>query len=62
MRIVKEGKFKLLIAETGYHIRRADDIPTEEHIPYYSEMIYVSKDLTDEEINDLYIEELKEQE
>ena len=40
MRIVKEGKFKLLIAETGYHIRRTDDIPTKEHIPYYSEMIY----------------------
>lgn len=62
MKIVKEGKYKLLIAETGYHIRRADDIPREDHTPYYSEMIYVPKTIEDEEIMQLYVEELKEQE
>ena len=52
---------KMIIAEKGKHIRSKDDVyfksETEEHIPYYTTTIFVPNDFTEEEMNELYIEE-----
>lgn len=72
MRIIKERKYKLVLADYGEHIREADDIYVPEHFdeegelipehfPEYYEMLYVSKKLTDEEIMELYVEEFIEE-
>lgn len=70
MRIIKEKKYNLVMAEVGYHIRAVNDeyIPEHEedgqiipeYFPYYSEMIYVPTSMTEEQIKKLYIEEEKE--
>ena len=54
---------KMIVAEKGKHIRSKDDVYTkneetgEEHIPYYTTTIFVPNDFTEEEMNELYIEE-----
>lgn len=70
MRIIKEQKFNLVMAEEGYHIRDINDVYVPEHeeegqiipehFPYYSEMLYVPLTLTEEKIKELFIEEKKE--
>lgn len=69
MRIVKEKKYKLVMADEGYHIRSINDeyVPEHEeegqiipeHFPYYSDIIYLPVTMKNEEINNLYIEEKK---
>lgn len=59
---------KKIIATEGYHIRSIDDVYTPEttdeegnvipeHIPYYATEIYVPNSFTEEQMNNLYIEE-----
>lgn len=70
MKIIKEKKYNLVMAEEGYHIRDINDVYVPEHeedgqiipehFPYYSEMLYVPLTLTEEKIKELFIEEKKE--
>lgn len=70
MKIIKEKKYNLVMAEEGYHIRDVNDVYVPEHeedgqiipehFPYYSEMLYVPLTLTEEKIKELFIEEKKE--
>ena len=59
---------KMIVAEEGKHIRSKNDvyIPEhydaegnliEEHIPYYSTTIFVPNSFTEEQMNELYVEE-----
>ena len=59
---------KMIVADKGKHIRSVNDvyIPehydsegnlVEEHTPYYSTTIFVPDEFTEEEMNELYIEE-----
>lgn len=61
-------KPKMIVAENGKHIRQVDDIYKEvyideegnevtEHIPYYSTTIFVPDSFTEEQMNELYVEE-----
>ena len=71
MQIIKRSDLRLLLSDEGKHIRSIDDVYIPEHIdpetgetipehfPYYSEMIFLGKQVKDEEIYDLYIEEDK---
>lgn len=70
MKIIKEKKFNLVMAEKGYHIRDINDVYVPEHeeegliipehFPYYSDMIYVPISMTEEQIRGLFIEEKKQ--
>lgn len=69
MKIIKEKKYNLVMAEVGYHIRAVNDeyIPEHEedgqiipeHFPYYAETIYLPLSLSEEQIYDMYVEEDK---
>lgn len=59
---------KMIVAEKGKHIRDINDIYKEayidengnevpEHIPYYSTTIFVPDSFTEEQMNELYVEE-----
>lgn len=59
---------KMIVAEQGKHIRDKNDVYVpehrdengnlvEEHIPYYSTTIFVPDAFTEEQMNELYIEE-----
>lgn len=59
---------KMIVAEKGKHIRQINDIYKEayideqgnevpEHIPYYSTTIFVPDSFTEEQMNELYVEE-----
>lgn len=53
---------KKIIADEGKHIRSVDDVyyvdeNGEEHFPYYSTTIYVPDTFTEEQMNELYVEE-----
>ena len=61
-------KPKMIVAENGKQIRQKDDIYKEayidengqevpEHLPYYSTTIFVPDSFTEEEMNELYVEE-----
>ena len=70
MKIIKEKKYNLVMAEEGYHIRDVNDVYVPEHeedgqiipehFPYYSEMLYVPLTLTEEQIREMFVEEKKE--
>lgn len=74
MQLIKRGDLRLLLADEGKHIRAIDDVYVPEHkdeetgeivpehFPYYAEMIFIGKQVLDEQISDLYIEEDKETE
>lgn len=60
---------KMIVAEEGKHIRSKDDVYVAEytdeegnivpeHIPYYSTTIFVPDTFTEEEMNELYVEEI----
>lgn len=62
------GKLKKIVASEGKHIRSKDDVyipkhidengnVIEEHIPYYSTIIYVPDVITEEKMHELYVEE-----
>lgn len=59
---------KMIVADEGKYIRSVDDVYVpehydeegnliEEHFPYYSTMVFVPDDFTEEEMYKLYIEE-----
>ena len=61
-------KPKMIVADKGKHIRNKTDVYTpeyvdengqviEEHIPAYSTTIFVPDSFTEEQMNELYIEE-----
>lgn len=61
-------KPKMIVAENGKQIRQKDDIYKEayidengqevpEHLPYYSTTIFVPDSFTEEQMNELYVEE-----
>lgn len=70
MQIIKRNKMTLLLAEEGKLIRDINDIYTEatideegneipENIPYRTDTIILPPTITEEEINNLYVEEDK---
>lgn len=65
--IINEIPHKI-VADKGKHIRDINDIYVpahydeegnfiEEHSPYYSTLIYVPNSITEEDMNNMYIEE-----
>ena len=59
---------KMIVADRGKHIRSIDDVYVPEHIddegrvipehfPYYATTIFVPNDFTEEQMNELYVEE-----
>jgi hypothetical protein len=56
-------KPKMIVAEKGKHIKSKDDVyykdeeTGEEHFPYYSTTIFVPDSFTEEQMNELYVEE-----
>lgn len=56
-------KPKMIVADEGKHIRSVDDIyyvdeeTGEEHFPYYATTIFVPDIFTEEQMNELYVEE-----
>jgi hypothetical protein len=63
-------KPKMIVADKGKHIRSKNDIyvaehtdeegnSVPEHTPYYSTTIFVPDSFTEEQMNELYIEEEK---
>lgn len=65
---------KILISDEGKHIRDINDIYTsaeydkegniikEEHLPYYSTIIFLADNFDENKLNELYIEEKIEKE
>lgn len=67
MELIKD-KVNKIVAEANHHIRSIDDVYTPEtkdeegnvipeHIPYYATEIYVPNSFTEEQMNELYVEE-----
>lgn len=52
---------KMIVAEEGKQIRGKQDVyyknEEEEHFPYYATTIFVPDNFTEEEMNELYVEE-----
>lgn len=69
MKIIKDENFNKVTADKGKHLRAVNDIYVEEHeengevakehIPYYSELLYLPPTLTEKEIKEMYVEEKK---
>ena len=69
MKIIKDENFNKVTADKGKHLRAVNDIYVEEHeengevvkehIPYYSELLYLPLTLTEKEIKEMYVEEKK---
>lgn len=61
MQLIKHTKPKMVISSEGTKIRAKDDVyfknNEEEHYPYYSTTIFVPDAFTEEEMNELYVEE-----
>ena len=68
MLLISHTKPKMVIADEGKHIRSISDvyeeayttedgIYTEEHLPYYTTVIFVPDSFTEEQMNELYVEE-----
>lgn len=69
MKLIKEEKLYKIVAEENKQIRDKNDIYEPEHIdeetgelipehiPYYSTIIYVPTNFTEELMNELYVEE-----
>lgn len=57
-------KPKMIVAEEGKQIRDKNDVyfkdeeTGEEHFPYYTTTVFVPDDFTEEEMNELYVEEI----
>lgn len=75
MQLIYWTKPKMIVSSVGKMIRSKNDvyIPAKydeqgnivepEHIPYYTTTIFVPKDFTEEQMNELYVEEeIKESE
>lgn len=68
MRIIETDKLKKLIAEEGKQLREIKDVykeayideegnEVEEHHPYYTNIVYFDKTISNETIEQMYIEE-----
>lgn len=61
MQLFDYTKPKMIVADEGKHIRSKDDVyyknEEEEHMPYYSTTIFVPDTFTEEQMNELYVEE-----
>ena len=68
MQLIVHTKPKMIISKEGYHIRDKNDVYIEEHIdengnlveahePYYATVIFVPDSFTEEQMNELYVEE-----
>lgn len=68
MTLIDYTKPSMIIADKGKHIRDKNDIYEAEHyddegnlipehIPYYSTVIFVPDNFTEDEMNNLYVEE-----
>ena len=68
MTLIEHTRPKMIISEVGKMIRSVDDIYIAEHydeegnlipekFPYYSTTIFVPNDFTEEQMNELYVEE-----
>lgn len=63
MQLFSYTKPKMIVADEGKHIRSVDDVyykneeTGEEHFPYYSTTIFVPDSFTEEQMNELYVEE-----
>lgn len=69
MELIKRQTLCMIIAEEGKNIRDKNDIykeeildnegnvVEEEHIPHYTDVIFVPASFTEEQMNELYIEE-----
>ena len=68
MKFFSYTKPRMIVADEGKQIRNKDDVyvaehideegnKVEEHIPYYSTTIFVPDSFTEEEMNELYVEE-----
>lgn len=63
MQIIKRSGINLLLADEGKMLRATDDVYTpatekvEEHIPYKTDMVFLPINLTEEQIEEMYIEE-----
>ena len=73
MQLISHTKPKMIISDVGKQIRSVDDVYVPEHIddeghvipehfPYYATTIFVPNDFTEEQINELYVEEEIEKE
>lgn len=63
MKLFAYTKPKMIVADEGKHIRSVDDVyyvdeeAGIEHFPYYSTTIFVPETFTEEQMNELYVEE-----
>ena len=68
MKLFSYTKPKMIVADEGKHIRSVDDVYIPEHIdeegnlvpehfPHYSTTIFVPDNFTEEQMNELYVEE-----
>lgn len=61
MKLIDKTTIKKIIADEGKHIRSVNDTyfknEEEEHFPYYATMIFVPLSFTEEQMNELYVEE-----
>lgn len=73
MQLISHTKPKMIISDVGKQIRSVDDLYVPEHIddeghvipehfPYYATTIFVPNDFTEDQINELYVEEEIEKE
>ena len=68
MQLMYWTKPKMIVSDEGKHIRSVDDVYVPEHydeegnlvpehFPYYSTTIFVPDNFTEEQMNELYVEE-----
>lgn len=61
MKLFTYTKPKMIVADEGKQIREKNDVyyknEEEEHFPYYSTTIFVPDSFTEEQMNELYVEE-----
>lgn len=68
MQLISHTKPKMIISDVGKQIRSIDDVYVPEHVdeegnlipekfPYYSTTIFVPDGFTEEQMNELYVEE-----
>ena len=69
MQLIYWTKPKMIVSDEGKHIRDVNDVYVAEHvdeitgelipehIPYYSTTIFVPDNFTEEQMNELYVEE-----
>ena len=63
MNFIEHTKPHLLIAEKGKKLRLKEDIykeateEQEEHVPYYSNLVFPADNLTEQQVREMYVEE-----